>query len=183
MDKVMDKTVDARGFFRIIRWALVAGALGFAACAPASDAPAADPGASVPRDVGSVSFELTIAGGFQFSQVSYDISGNGFHKAADVSVAGSSTVSTVVSGIPIGVGYTVKLAAQDTADRLTPCTGAATFDVAGGAVVPVPVHLTCRVEPQVVTSVPIPRSATAAFGLVLLALGAAGVRRRPRKLI
>jgi hypothetical protein len=178
---MMDKTVTARGFFRIVRCALVAGALGFAACQPATEAPGANPSASAPAGVGSVSFELTIAGGFQFSDVSYDISGNGFHKAADVSVAGSSTVSTVVSGIPFGVGYTVKLTAQDTADRLTPCTGAATFDVTSEAVVAVPVHLTCSVLPPVGTSVPVGRGATFALGLFLVALGAAGVRRRPRE--
>jgi len=176
----MGKTITARGYARL---ALVAGALGFAACQPAPDAPAAGPGASLPGDVGSVSFELTLAGGFQFSRVSYDISGNGFHKAADVSVAGSSAVSIVVSGIPRGVGYTVKLAAQDTAHRLTPCTGAATFDVTSGAVVSVSVHMTCSVLPPVVTSVPMPLSATFALGLFLLALGAARVRRGPRKVI
>lgn len=177
----MGKTITARGFFPIVRCALVAGALGFAACQPAPDAPAADPGASVPGDVGSVSFELTLAGGFQFSQVSYDISGNGYHKAADVGVASSSTFSTVVSGIPLGVGYTAKLTAQDTAHHLTPCTGASTFDVTSGAVVSVPVHLTCRVLPPVVTSVPVARDATFALGLFLLALGAARARRGPRK--
>ena len=176
----MRKTVTAGGRFRI---ALVAGALGFAACQPTPDAPATGPAASSPGDVGSVSFELTLAGGFQLNQVSYDISGNGFHKAADVNVASSSTFSTVVSGIPSGVGYTAKLSAQDTAHRLTPCTGAATFDVTGGQVVNVPVHLTCSVLPPVVTSVPIPWSASLALGLSLLALGAGRVRRGPREVV
>jgi hypothetical protein len=178
----MGKAVRARRLLLPIRWALLAGALGVVACQPQPGAPAADPGAApVPAGLGSVTFELTIGGVFQFDQVSYDISGNGFHEAADLNVADSTAVSAVVSGIPSGAGYTVKLTAQDTAHRLTPCTGMSTFDVTSSATVPVPVHLTCRALSQVVASVPVPRSATVALALVLLALGAAHMRPDPRR--
>ena len=116
---------------------LLATGLGFAACGPFGETGAdTTPGSS--GDVGSVSFELTLGGKYQFDSLSYDISGNGFHRAATVNVAGSSSFSTLVSGVPAGSGYVAALTAQDAAGKLTPCTGSATFSVtsAGTAVRP-----------------------------------------------
>ena len=125
------------------------GGLGVASCqAPG----AANPGGALTSpEVGSVSFELTLGGKYQFDSVSYDISGNGFNREAAINVAGSSTVSALVSAIPMGTGYVATLTAQDAAGKLTPCTGSAAFAVAGAATVAVPVHMSCSVIQQTAT--------------------------------
>ena len=127
-----------------LRTTFLLGALGLSACAmPAGTGANATATGS---DVASVSFELTLGGRYQFDSVSYDISGNGFHRADSVNVSGSSSISMLVSGIPTGGGYVASLTAQDTAGKLTPCTGSATFSVASAAAtVAVPVHMTCSV--------------------------------------
>ncbi|HVU50160.1 MAG TPA: hypothetical protein VHL80_05720, partial [Polyangia bacterium] len=121
--------------------ALLAGGLALPSCEVPD---ASGPGAGSGAEVASVSFELTLAGKYQFDSLSYDISGNGFHRAATVNVAGSSSFSTLVSGVPVGSGYVAALSAQDTAGKLTPCTGSASFDVTtAAATVSVPVHMSC----------------------------------------
>src|SRR5262249_41684772 len=108
---------------------LLAGASSIASCTlPDGTDPGAgaSPGGS---EVASVAFELPLGGKFQLNSLSYDISGNGFHRSATVNIAGSSTVSTLVAGVPFGTGYSATLTAQDTAGKLTPCTGSATFNV------------------------------------------------------
>jgi hypothetical protein len=158
---------------------LVAAALaaGVAACQP----PPADSGSSNDR-VGSIAFALTLGGGYRLAQVSYDISGNGFHKAADVDVSNSATFSTLVSGIPFGTGYTLKLTARDADHKLESCLGTATFDVASASTVTVPVHVACKVAkapaPPPPPMVPVPRWATLALGLLLASLGARRAARR-----
>ena len=162
---------------------LLVGGLAVGACGRAKDAVTA-PG----PEVGSVSLELTLNGGFRFDQVSYDISANGFHRAASVSVADSTTVATLVGGIPFGTGYMVTLTAQEVTGKLTGCQGAAAFDVQSSATVPVPVHMSCREvagpppppPPPPPPSVPVPRAAIGALAAILLALGAARVRHAPR---
>jgi hypothetical protein len=133
-------------------------------------------------NVGSFSMQLTAGGGYRFGQVSYDVSGNGFHKAGSIDVAASATLSTVVGGIPFGTGYKLQLTTLDAAHALTPCTGSATFDITGAATTAVPVHLTCHEVPKAtaVAAVPVPRWATAALAGLLLAMGATGARRRTR---
>jgi hypothetical protein len=177
------------------------GGLGLISC----DAPTgAVPGAgAAPSGVGSVSFELTLGGKYHFDTLSYDIGGNGFHRADSINVSGSSSISAVVSGIPTGHGYVASLRAQDTAGKLTPCTGSATFDVASAATVAVPVHMSCSVVQQTTTGsggtggtgaggagggggsppppVPIPRSATYALAALLAILGAGGLRLSLRR--
>lgn len=151
------------------------GALGLSACQKPGGPDATPPLGEATNDIGSVSFELAIGGNYQFKTLSYDISGNGFHRAATVDVSGSTTFTTLVSGVPMGPGYTAALTAQDVAHKLTACMGSATFDVTNGTTVPVPVHMTCRAAPA--PSVPVPRSAGYAFALVLLTLGALRLRR------
>jgi hypothetical protein len=155
-------------------------ALGLAACEPVPSSPgssAAPPAADA--NVGSVSFKLTVGSGaysYTFNQVTYDLSGNGFHRNAVVDVTKSASFSTLISGIPFGRGYVVTLTAQDVAHKLMPCQGAATFDVTTATTVPVAVDMTCHelVNPP---AVPVPRPAVYALGTLLLVLGATRVRR------
>ncbi|HEX4404037.1 MAG TPA: hypothetical protein VH560_04365 [Polyangia bacterium] len=177
--------------FKIERHALVGlfmAGLCLAACEPGL--PSANGGVTAPNagsnvGVGSVSFKLTVGGGansFTFNQVTYDLSGNGFHRTAAVDVSNSVSFATVISGIPFGTGYLLILSAQDVAHSLMPCQGSSTFDVTTATTVPVAVDLTCH---QAVTNtnpppVPVPRPAVYAFGALLLVLGATRVRRSSR---
>jgi hypothetical protein len=134
-------------------------------------------------NVGSVSFKLTVAGKYHFNQVTYDLSGNGFHRNATIDVTDSTTFSIVVSGIPFGTGYSLALTANDVAQALTPCQGTATFDVTSPTEVPVAVGMTCQVKlatPPPPPAVPVPRPAIYALGGLLFVLGAARVRRTAR---
>jgi hypothetical protein len=121
-----------------------------------------------------------------------------------VDVSGSSSISTVVSGVPVGSGYVAELTAQDTAGKLTPCTGSATFNVTSAATASVPVHMSCSVVQQQTgmgggeagsggaggasgaggaggsPAVPVPRGASYALAALLAGLGAAGLRLRRR---
>lgn len=157
---------------------ILCSALALSACEPA---PGVAPGGSATPGpaVGSIALELTTSGGLRFAEVSYDIHGNGFHRAATFDVANSTTISAIVGGIPVGTGYGVRLTAQDVAHQLTGCQGEATFDVASATTVAVPVHVTCRaaaVEPPPPPSVPVPRPAVAALAGLLLALGSRRAR-------
>jgi hypothetical protein len=164
---------------RALRGALALAALTLVACQP-PPGPAAGTSSGAGPGVGSVSFELTIGKTFHFDSVSYDISGNGFHRAATVDVSNSTEFATVVSGIPFGAGYTATLTAQDTGHKLMGCQGSTTFAVSSVAPVPVPVTITCReVLAPPSPSVPVPRGAVFALGALLLALGAASSTRPP----
>jgi hypothetical protein len=131
---------------RLTTMVLLLSGLGLASCAAPEGT--VEKGAPSDGEVGSVSFELKLAGKYQFNSLSYDITGNGFNRSASVNVAGSSSFSTLVSGVPVGTGYTVSLTALDAAGDLTPCTGSATFSVMAAATVAVPVHMSCSVIPQ-----------------------------------
>ena len=72
------------------RAALFAGLALWASCAAAPNEPSSSEGTD--PGVGSFSVELTAGGGFRFSQLSYDVRGNGFHKAAALDVAASTTL-------------------------------------------------------------------------------------------
>jgi hypothetical protein len=150
--------------------ALLFGALALAACQPPAAAPGSTSGAT---EVGTVSFELTLGGGYTIASVNYDISGNGFHRSADVSVANSATFRTIVGGIPFGTGYTATLTVQDTDHRLLPCQGSSTFDVASAGTTPVAVHLACKAMATTPPPppVPMPRWAVLALGALLLTTG------------
>jgi len=188
--------------------ALLLGGLGASSCQTPGEA--GDEAAPGSAEVASVSFELTLGGKYQFDSLSYDISGNGFHRAATVNVAGSSSFSTLVSGVPVGTGYVAALTAQDTAGKLTPCTGSATFNVAtAAATVSVPVHMSCSlIQPTTGSAgsggaggtggatgtagtgaagdgggspaVPVPRGAGLALAALLAAVGVTRLRRSAR---
>jgi len=107
------------------------------------------------------------------------ISGNGFHRAGTVNVAASTTVASVIGGIPFGTGYQLQLTMQDVDHKLTPCTGSSTFAITSTGTIPVPVHLTCHevpVAPPV--AVPVPRWASVAFAALLVGVGSLALRRR-----
>jgi hypothetical protein len=94
---------------------------------------------------GSVGLALLVSPGVSVTAGTYNITGpNGFVAAGTVAVGQTADVSLVVSGLPIGSGYSLTVTAMAD-DGVTACTGAAPFDVAGGASSTVVVHLVCRV--------------------------------------
>lgn len=111
------------------------GTLGGCAFDP-SEVPADDP------SVGAVEMALELAPGISIATVSWEITGNGFQRAGTIDVGNSSRVSAVLGGIPAGLGYIVTLRAEGT-DGIT-CSGASSFDVVGGTVSQVDVHMLCR---------------------------------------
>jgi hypothetical protein len=163
------------------RWlALLAGVALLASCESSPNGSGAEPGGADP-DVGSFSMQLKVGGSFHFSQVNYTVSRSGFQKTGSVDVSGSSTVATVIGGIPLGTGYALQLTAQDTDHKLMPCAGSATFSLTSAATVAVPVDLVCHEVPKTTTAiVPVPRWATIALAGLLLAFGIFGWRRRDR---
>ena len=77
---------------------------------------------------GSVDIAL-LAGSVALTSVSYTITGpNGFATSGTINVASSSTVSTIIGGLPAGDGFTITLSATGT-DSSTTCGGNATFNV------------------------------------------------------
>ncbi len=179
----MRSKIERRALIGLFVGLFLAG-IGLAACEPAPPSGGV-PSPAANTAVGSISFKLTIGSGsdgYTFNQISYDLSGNGFHRNAVVDVSKSTSFATVVSGIPFGKGYVLALSAQDVAHKLTPCQGSATFDVATASTVPVAVDLTCHeVSPTTpMPAVPVPRPAIYALGALLLVLGATRVRRASR---
>jgi hypothetical protein len=133
-------------------------------------------------DLGSVALQLTIPGGLEFDQISYDISGNGFHQAGTANVGAGTTFSLTVGGIPAGTGYLLKLTAPNPSSRVTGCAGSSTFAITGSQTTTLPVHMTCELAAAVVppASVPVPRTATYALSALLAAAGLLALRRRAR---
>jgi hypothetical protein len=97
---------------------------------------------------GSVGLALLVSPGVSVTAGTYQITGpNGFVADGTVAVGQTSDVSIVVSGLPTGTGYSLAVTAMAD-DGVTACTGAAPFDVAGGASSTVVIHLVCRVPPN-----------------------------------
>jgi hypothetical protein len=95
-------------------------------------------------DEGGVRMALDIAPGTTLSAVQYAITGPGsFNKMGSIDVSASSTISTVISPLPPGTGYSITLGATSQ-DGSTMCMGSAPFDVASRQTTPVLVHLLCR---------------------------------------
>jgi hypothetical protein len=93
---------------------------------------------------GSVALALQAAPGVTLSTFTYAISGPNSY-AGTINVAGSSTVSAVISNIAVGSGYTLALTATS-ADGLTSCSGtSAPFAVAAHATTSVMVAIDCHV--------------------------------------
>ena len=143
--------------------------------------PPATGGAEEPN-LGSFSLSLTLGAAYRFGRVDYDVSGgNGFDRTGSLDATGSTTVTTIIPGIPFGGGYVVRLTAQDLDHKLDPCTGSATFNLPSGTIVSVPVHLTCREKPAAPAApVPIPRWSILLLVALLLAVAEREARRARR---
>jgi hypothetical protein len=96
------------------------------------------------ENAGSANMSLTLPDGSIVNSVKYSITGNGITPIGgtiDVSSSGAK-VSFLVSGIPAGTGYSVRLDATST-DGKTTCGGSATFNVVAGQTTQVTVLLQC----------------------------------------
>jgi hypothetical protein len=154
-------------------------ALALSACQPPPGGSGpAQPGAGG-GEVGSVQFELKLGGGYELTSVSYNISGNGFQRAGAVDLSASTTFSTLVSGIPVGHGYTLALTANQGPPKPLRCQGNATFDIASASTTNLPVHLACRPPAPNINppSVPVPPAAGLGLAVILAAIGAVRLRR------
>ena len=115
-------------------------ALSGIACSPRGTGPA------VVQDdgTGSATIALQVAGGLTINTVTYSITGPaGFTKSGPIDVSHSTTVSTVIGGLPAGNGYSITLNATAT-DGVSSCLGSGTFNVTAGAVTAVSVVLDCH---------------------------------------
>jgi hypothetical protein len=93
--------------------------------------------------VGSVALALQLAPGVAINTFSYSITGPSA-RMGTINVSGASTVSTLVSAIPAGTGYSVALSGTS-ADATTTCTGASgAFNVMPSATTPVTVAIECN---------------------------------------
>lgn len=117
------------------------GVMGAVACSSSSgpeSAPASEPTA------GSLALSLKTASGVNLSSFTYVITGPGsFTRQATVNVGSSTKLSTLVSALPVGLGYSVSLSAAAADGSLT-CSGSASFDIAARATSTATVHLQCR---------------------------------------
>jgi hypothetical protein len=95
-------------------------------------------------EAGDARMSLSLPNGATINTVNYTISGNGITPImGSVNVAGSgSTVSFLVSGIPAGTNYLVKLDAVST-DGATTCGGQANFNIQAKQTTQVTVVLQC----------------------------------------
>ena len=113
----------------------IAGVLG---CGGSGD----DAGGGAASGKGGVA--LTVSGGATVTSATYAISGpSGFSTTGTLVVGMTANVTVNVTGLPVGMGYHVDVAAV-ASDGVTTCTGSANFNVTGGPMpAPVAVHLTC----------------------------------------
>ena len=103
-------------------------------------------GSASTSNAGSIGLEL--ASGATLNSVSYTIMGpNSFSSAGTIDISHSTVVSTVIGGLPAGLGFSISLQGTSV-DGGTQCTGGATFDVTAGATTGVSVHLTCHEPPH-----------------------------------
>ena len=127
----------------ILLGALAAGA----ALAGCSAAEGPDSGAHG-ENSGTIGLALDVGDGVTLETVSYTITGpNSYSKTGTINVKNSQKVSAIISGIPLGTGYTLTLTGK-TADGKGTCGGTATFDIDSAATVQVSVHLTCDIQPE-----------------------------------
>lgn len=113
-----------------------------AACSSSSDSNA--PAAESDEALGSLGLSLKTAAGVTIDAFGYVITGpGGFSRQGTINVASSTTMSGLVSGIPVGAGYSVVLTAAST-DASTSCNGSASFAIAPRATTAVKVQLRCR---------------------------------------
>src|SRR6478752_877484 len=116
-------------FFNLLTVWSMASACVSVSCS-ADDAKRAATGAS--ESVGTVGLALTPVAGVTLGSFNYTIVGPGaFTRSGTVDISHSSTLSTVVGGLPIGSGYTVTISAASP-DATTTCSGSAAFSISAG---------------------------------------------------
>jgi hypothetical protein len=95
-------------------------------------------------NLGSVGVLLQLAPGLKLDAVNYAITGpGGFATSGALNLASSNTLKAQISGLPADVGYSITLSGS-TSDKMTACSGSATFAVRAGASTSVTVHLICK---------------------------------------
>jgi len=96
---------------------------------------------------GSVGLEL-VTGGVTIAQIGYTIVGPKGYRASDsIDAQNSTTISSLIGGIPAGAGYTITLSTIDVFNPAIICSGSAAFDIVAGMTSSAQVHITCKVPP------------------------------------
>jgi uncharacterized repeat protein (TIGR04052 family) len=96
----------------------------------------------VSQDIGALDLALS-AGGTEVTSISYTITGNGFTKQGSIPTAASGKIfSSLITGIPGGMGYSITLNAKDASGNFM-CKGSASFNVTAGQTTSVTVKLQC----------------------------------------
>jgi hypothetical protein len=122
---------------------LLAAAALIASAAVASCSKSKDNGVAA-ENTGAVDLALTLAPGIIVNSVSYEITGGGITPitgSVNVSDPGA-TISLLISGIPAGTGYLIKLSATSTTGAVT-CAGEAPFAIVANSTTAVTVGLQC----------------------------------------
>src|SRR5437763_17195674 len=95
-------------------WKMTALALGFsgwaslAGCSGSRSAGA--PTEAAQATGGSLSLALQLAGGGTVNSASYSITGpGGFSRTGTINVSASQTLTAVIAGLPVGLGYQISL--------------------------------------------------------------------------
>jgi hypothetical protein len=100
-------------------------------------------GTSSNGGVGSVALALQVTPGITINSFSYTLAGPS-SRMGTINVANSTTVSTLLSAIPVGMGYTVALNGTAT-DGTTTCTGTSgSFNVGAAQTTTVTVAIDCN---------------------------------------
>jgi hypothetical protein len=100
------------------------------------------------EDVGEAHLAVVLQGGTVISTVGYTVSGTGFTKSGTIDVSHSSTISAVISALPVGGPDTVALSATS-ADGMVTCSGtSAPFAVTAQQTTAVSVTLECHETPH-----------------------------------
>ena len=127
---------------------LALGFCGFTALSGIACSPRGTGAAVTQNDgTGSATIALQVPGGLTLNTVTFSITGPaGFSQSGSIDVSHSTTVSTVIGGLPAGSGYSITLNSTAT-DGVSACLGSGTFTVAAGAVTAVSVVLDCHQAP------------------------------------
>jgi hypothetical protein len=143
----------------------------------ATETTAVQPPTPEADETGSLSFALSTPDGVTFDSFDYVIVGPGVQKTGKVDVSNSTTVSTLVDGLPPAASYTVTLSGSSAPPDNANCSGSAQFSINAGETTDVPVPVRCHLD-GAGAPVPVPPLATVALGLALFAAGARQRRQR-----
>jgi hypothetical protein len=105
-------------------------------------------GGSKNEAVGEAQLAIIIQGGIVVNTVSYTVMGSGLNQMGTIDVSHSSTISSVISGLPAGGPDTIALSATS-ADGMTSCNGtSAPFTVTAHQTATVNVMMECHETPH-----------------------------------